>query len=363
MPPGRHWRRACGFRSFPLNDVLADRDPPDHPRRGATPVIVGLILLAAVAAAAWYGWSQWQARDALEQDQAQRQLGALEQRLDILRRDQHAQGERIQDAAATNRVLRDEVLGLGQRGALLEDSVARLADATQQGTAALRLDQAELELHLAGQRLALASDLPGARQAYALAADTLHGLDDPRLLNVKQALEQERAALDRLGQGPHAKAAAQLARASAALSQLPQKASAEDSARPDWQRILSPLVDVRPSGMGVAVAPAQRATFENALQLELTLARAALERDDQPAFHEAVTRAAAWLPRLWPASPQATALKEQFSQIAALPLRPDLPELGSTLRQLQSMRNRSPGPAFPPAARTHDAPQDAGDSP
>jgi uroporphyrin-3 C-methyltransferase len=346
-----------------LNDVLADRDPSNRPRRSAIPLILGVVMLAAVAAAGWYGWSQWQAWSGRQQDQAQQQLGALEQRLDTLRRDQHAQGERIQDAAATNRVLRDEVLGLSQRGALLEDSVAKLVDSTQQGAAALRLEQAELELHLAAQRLTIAGDVPGARQAYALAADTLHDLDDPRLLNVKQTLEQERTAVEQLGDGPHAQAAAQLAKASAALAQLPQKAIANDPTRPNWQRILSPLVDVRPSGTRVAVAPAQRAAFENALQLELTLARAALERNDQPAFQDAVTRAAAWLPRLWPTSPQASALEKQFGQIAALPLRSDLPELGSTLRQLQSMRSRPVAPAALPAAHTHDATPAAGDTP
>ncbi|WP_175485663.1 uroporphyrinogen-III C-methyltransferase [Pseudoxanthomonas sp. GM95] len=317
------------------------------------PLVVGLVLVAAVGAAGWYGWSQWQAWTTTQQDAAQQQLGAFEQRLDALRRDQHAQLERIQDAAATNRVLRDEVLGLSQRGALLEDSVAKLADSTRQGAAALRLDEAELELHLATQRLSIAGDVPGAQRAYALAADTLHGLDDPRLLNVKQALEQERSAVAQVGDGPHAQAAAALAKAAAALAQLPQKATTDDSTRPSWQRILSPLIDVRPSGTRVAVAPAQRAAFENALQLELTLARGALERNDRVAYQGAVTRAAQWLPRLWPTSPQASALEKQFTQIAAMPLQPDLPELGSSLRALQAVRGKpASAPALPPAPST-----------
>jgi uroporphyrin-3 C-methyltransferase len=337
-----------------LNDVIADRDPADRPRRSLVVPVVCLVVIVAVGAAGWYGWQQWQAWTTQQQDRAQQQVGALEARIDALRRDQHAQGERIQDAAATNRVLRDEVLGLSQRGALLEDSVAKLADSTRQGATALRLDEAELELHLAAQRLTIAGDVPGAQQAYALAADTLAGLDDPRLLNAKQALEQERSAVARLGEGPHALAAQRLEQASAALARLPQKVAADDTARPSWQRLLSPLIDVRPSGARVAVAPAQRAAFENALQLELTLARAALERNDQPAFRSAVTRAASWLPRLWPASPQADALEQSLTRIAALPLQAPLPELGSTLRQLQTMRGK-PGRPVLPAASTPDA--------
>jgi len=336
---------------LPLNDVIADSEPIGQPRRSMALPIVVLLLIIVASAAGWYGWQRWRAWTTQQQDQAQQQVRALEARIDALRRDQHAQGGRIQDAAATNRVLRDEVLGLSQRGALLEDSVAKLADSSRQGTAALRLDEAELELHLAAQRLDIAGDVPGAQRAYALAADTLAGLDDPRLLNVKQALEQERSAIARLGESPQAQVAQRLDRAAEALARLPLKITADDT-RAGWQRALSPLIDVRPSGARVAIAPAQRAAFENALQLELALARAALERRDQPAFQGAVMRAAAWLPRLWPASPQASALQQQLLQIARLPLKATPPEQGSVLRQLQILRGRPAAPPVLPAPRS-----------
>lgn len=351
-----------------MNDLAADSDPIERPRRSLVLPVVVVLLVLAVAVAGWYGWTQWQAWSTRQQEQARQQVNALQERLDGLRRDQRAQDERIQDAAATNRILREEVLGLSQRGALLEDSVAKLADSTRQGATALRLDEAELELHLAAQRLGIAGDVVGARQAYALAADTLQGLDDPRLLNVKQALEQERGAVEKLGQGPHGTAVQRLSQITTSLAQLPQKEPAPDSTRPSWQRILSPLIDVRPSGARVAVAPAQRAAFENALQLELTLARAALERNDQPAFGDALTRAAAWLPRLWPASPQLTAAGEQLAGLARLSLKPDVPEIGSTLGQLNAMRNKaaaaSPPAAAPPVITAPTAPSAAqGDTP
>ncbi|WP_235872683.1 hypothetical protein [Pseudoxanthomonas winnipegensis] len=336
-----------------MNDAIASAESEPRPRRRIWPALIALLLIAALAAGGWYGWQQWQGRRSAQEDQLQRQLAALDQRIDALRGDARAQSERIQDAAATNRVLRDEMLGLSQRGALLEDTVAKLADSTRQGAAALRLDQTELELHLAAQRLTIAGDLPGAQQAYALAADTLAGLDDPRVLNLKQSLEQERAAVVRLGAGPKAQALQRLDAASAALAQLPRQVPVDPATRPAWQRVLAPLVDVRPSGARVAVVPAQRAAFDNALQLELTLARAAAERHDAAGFGAAVLRAAGWVPRLWPATPQASALERQLRQIAALPLQPQIPELGSTLAQLQAQRGKATGatpwPATPPS--------------
>ena len=60
--------------------------------------------------------------------------------------DQRAQLQRLQQADATNRVLRDELLGIGQRAALIEDTVSKLADPDRHGAQALRLDEAELLL-------------------------------------------------------------------------------------------------------------------------------------------------------------------------------------------------------------------------
>ena len=103
--------------------------PPAAPRRARWRLLAAAALVLALGVAAWLGWQSWQARQqqarAQVQDQAQ-QVDALGERLDTLRADLRAQGRLLQDAAASNRVLRDEVLGLGQRNALLEHSVARL---------------------------------------------------------------------------------------------------------------------------------------------------------------------------------------------------------------------------------------------
>ena len=211
-------------------------------------MLLALLLLGLLG---WRGWAMWQARETHARASAvetEQRIGALEQRIDALRRDQRAQTQRILDAAATNRVLRDEVLGLSQRGALLEDSVSKLADPTRHGAQALRLDEVELLLSQAQQRLTIADDLDGARRAYTLADGALQGIDDPRLLNLRQALAQERAALDTLGNGPHVVIARQLDAFAAALDKLPDRApSAEGGDQAVWQRLLSPLVEVRPN--------------------------------------------------------------------------------------------------------------------
>jgi uroporphyrin-3 C-methyltransferase len=328
-------------RRIAVTDAVAA--PPSAPRRrGHGRTLFWLLALALLAVLGWRGWTAWQAHRSQSAADARDdavQWRALDARIDALRRDQRAQAQRIAQADATNRVLRDEVLGIGQRAALLQDSVDKLADPARHGVQALRLDEAELLLALGAQRLQLAGDLDGARRAYALAAGVLDGIDDPAWLDLRQALVQERAALDALGADPKSIALARLDAFAATLappSALPGEA--DDRALPWWRRAFARIVEVRPSNRDVAVAPGDRAAGYAALQLELTLARSAGERRDADAWRSALSRADGWLARLWPPSPALQRQRAQLEALQSLPLQLALPTLGSTLQQLQSMR-------------------------
>ena len=321
-----------------------------HPRPSRARWLVALAALLVAGLAGWYAWHAWQVRE--ERDRSRdaedaRQLDALMQRMDTLRGDLGAQGRLIRDAAAANRLLRDEVLGLGQRNALLEQTVAQLAASRHEGAKALRLDEVELLLVMGAQRLRIAGDADGARRAYALAAGLLEDLDDPNLLNLRQTLGAERAALDALGSAPRAAMAARLDALAARLPQLPRApATSEGGARAAsawWQRLLSPLVRVRPAGSQDVLTDADRQAGDDALQLELTLARAALERGDVDAFHTALNRSRSWTVRLWPDSPALREVHLELDALRSAPLQPQATELDATLLQLRALRDgRSP---------------------
>jgi uroporphyrin-3 C-methyltransferase len=326
---------------LPDPTFVTDTLPPSVPaprRLGA----LWLLLLLLLVLAGWRGWHWWQSRQAQAQAIATdtgQQLQALGARLDALRGDQRAQAQRLQQADATNRVLRDELLGLGQRAALLEDSVGKLADPERHGAQALRLDEVELLLSQGEQRLQLFGDLDGARRAYALAAGVLDGVDDPAYLNLRQALVQERAALDALGADPKALAAGRLDAVVASLrAPSPAVAGDIDGRQPWWRRAFARILEVQPSDRAIAVAPGDRAAGFAALQLELALARAAIERRDTAAWRAALARAEQWLQRLWADSPALRRQRAQLRALRELPLAISLPTLGSTLQQLRQTR-------------------------
>ncbi|MGV6491748.1 uroporphyrinogen-III C-methyltransferase [Stenotrophomonas rhizophila] len=325
-----------------MNDPVSPPSPSPSVRWIA-PLAV-LLVIGAGAGVAW-GWTRWQAEQARElQRQADTglQLQGLVDSVEALRRDQRSTSQRVQDAAATNRVLRDEMLGLSQRSALLEDNLAKLADSTRHGAQALQLEETELLLGQAAQRLAYADDVEGAKRLYALAASTLADVPGNDYLNVRQALMQERNAVDALGPGVRVSTAAQLAAFSKALERLPQQVDAvpgAEAATPWWHQVLAPFVTITPTHTQGPLTDAERVTGWDALQLELTLARAAVERGDQPGFTHAVDRVALWLPRLWPDSPALRERRAELQQLRLRVLQPALPELGSTLQQLRSMRD------------------------
>lgn len=319
----------------------SDPDLQPNPTRRRT-IVPWLLLALLLGLGGWRGWHWWQAERAERQAVAgasEQRIFALEERFAALRRDQRSQTARLQQAEATNRILRDELLGISQRATLLEDSVARLADSERNGARALRLDEVELLLAMALQRLQLAGDLEGTRRAYALAADVMAGIEDPRYLDLRQALAQERTALATVEVDPARAAAQRLDAFEAALDALPATAATDpDQRAPWWRRLLSRFIEVRPSAGVRLQAPADRSAAFDALRIELTIARAALERRDREAWRDALGRADAWLARLWPASAALRTRRQELRDLRALPLSPSLPVLGSTLEQLRSRR-------------------------
>ena len=315
---------------------------PQPPRARRAPLVPWLLLALLLGLGGWRGWQWWQAERAEHQaiaSASEQRVLALEERLAALRRDQRSQAARLQQADATNRILRDELLGISQRATLLEDSVAKLADTERNGAQALRLDEVELLLAMALQRLQLAGDLDGTRRAYALAADVLAGIQDPRYLDLRQALAQERAALAAVKVDPAREASQRLDAFEAGLDQLPlHPQGGADPRAPWWRRLVSRFIEVRPSAGVHLQAPADRSAAIDALLIELTIARAALERRDAGAWRAALDRAGAWLPRLWPDSPALRTRRQGLRDLRALPLAPSLPVLGSTLEQLRSRR-------------------------
>ena len=312
--------------------------PPRRSRAGSL-LLLSLVLLALAAAGGW-AWQHWQQAQAQASAAADARQSAMAARLDALRATQRAQAQRLQQAEATNRLLRDELLGIGQRAALLEDSVSRLADPDRHGAQALRLDELELLLAIGQQRLRLDDDVEGAHRALALAAPLLAGIDDPAYLSLRQTLAQEQAALDALGPDPRLRAATLLAGLERGLQAPAPVLAAGDPQRPWYARLLDRVVTVQPTASAGLRAGTDREAAFAAAQVDIALARAAIERRDGVALGLALDRIGAWQRRLLAGSPMLAAQQRELATLRALALRHDSPLAGSSLQQLRALRGR-----------------------
>lgn len=311
--------------------------PPRRSRAGD--LLLLLLLLMGLSAIGFVGWRYWQQQQTQSEALAAQQWQALDASVTGLRAAQQAQAKRLQQAEATNRVLRDELLGIGQRATLLEDSFARIAAPDRDSAQALRLDELELLLGIGQQRLQLADDLDGARRALALAAPLLGGIDDPAYLNLRQTLAQEQAALDALGIDPRIRANALLDALAKDLQDTPAAtAQFSDAHSPWYERLMDKIVRVQPTAGAGLRERADREAAVAAMQVELSLARAAAERRDHAGLATALDRIDAWLEKLQPS--KLAADRKRIGELRAITLQVDAPLSGSALQQLRALRGQ-----------------------
>ena len=311
--------------------------PPRRSRAGG--LLLLLLLLVVVGAAGVFGWRYWQHEQVQSKALSEQQRQALDASVGSLRTSQQAQGQRLQQAEATNRLLREELLAIGERATLLEDSISRLADPDRNSAQALRLDELELLLGIGQQRLQLGADLDGARRALALAAPLLAGIDDPAYLNLRQTLAQEQAALDALGADPRMRANVLLDALSRDLRDTPTTpANTPDQRAPWYERLIARIVRVQPTAGAGLRERADREAALAVMQVELSLARAAIERRDDAGMATALDRIDAWLQKLQPSN--LASERKRISDIKAIALQVDAPLSGSTLHQLRTVRGQ-----------------------
>ena len=333
-----------------MSESVSEPSPSPSSRR--LPGALWFLLAIAVILAALLGWRAWSTRSAVTEAAVDLRPEALDARLlqveaavSTLRRSQEALNQKLTDTRARTGLLRDEVLASTQRASLLEDSVRELSNARRDGVAALRLDEIELLLTMAQQRLRLAGDLPGAVRATELAEGVLSSQRDPALLDLRQTLAQELSALRAMPKNPASLAAGELDALEAILPKLATDAAAggetKITAAPSgsgFQRLLDSLVQVRPSGEQDLLSPGDRSTGEAALSLELALARTALANADESAFRNSIAHIDGWLQRLYRDSPLLRERRARLKKLRELPLSYELPIAGSTLQQLQELQ-------------------------
>jgi uroporphyrin-III C-methyltransferase len=331
----------------PVRPAPEQRD--SRPRGGGSLALAMLLSLIAVGAAGYVGWQQWVQTQAahtavLTTMDLQTRVGALETTLIGVSGERTSLNQRLNDAAAVNRSLREELLGQAGRTRNLEDAVAKLAEKSLSGQDAMLLDETDSLLRMASERYTLFHDAQGAATAYALADQTLAAVNDGAFSSVRQEIDAERDALLKSQPANQAIALQELTALRGTLPTLPLKSldNPNPTQTPDvWTRIRQAVAGVfsvqRDSGAPLAVADARFA--RELAALDLAQAQAALLASDNTAYAAALQRVDLSLSTQFdngaPAVQQARSTLKQLA--AALPTGAPV-QLGAALAELRNLR-------------------------
>jgi uroporphyrin-3 C-methyltransferase len=331
----------------PARTVPTPREP--GPRGGGSLALAVLLALIAVGASGYVGWRQWQqeqgnAVDSQNVASLQQRVASLETTLSGVSGERTSLNQRLNDAAAVNRSLREELLGQAERTRNLEDAVAKLAEKSLSGHDVMLLDETESLLRMASERYTLFHDAQGAAAAYALADQTLAAVNDTAFSGLRQSISAERDALAKSQPASQANALQQLTALRGTLATLPLKPldNPNTAQAPDaWSRISHALASVisvqRDNGAPLAVADARFA--RELAELDLAQAQVALLAYDSTEYAAALQRVDVALSTQFdgstPAVQQAQVTLKQLA--VALPTSAPV-QLGAALSELRNLR-------------------------
>lgn len=319
---------------------------PSVDRTARLIAILALVLVLLLVGALWYLLDDAD-RMVQEREAMGRRVALVEEENAQLRRQASALTRRIDDDDALDRSLREELLGVSERAALLEQAIKRVSENRMDSVAELRLNQAELLLSAGIERLRLFDDAEAAMAALRLADAELARLEDPRYAGVRQTLAQELAALEAV---PHKADTAALVMLAELRARLPKLALRnKEATRPSnsaqapgrIESLLRGLVRVRHLGprQSGLLGPLSADTLRAIIALDLLHAEEALRQRQSERFQTLVGEARDVLTAGFDLDNElGRELRLKLAELAAY--RPATqPELGAALNQLVNLRH------------------------
>lgn len=252
--------------------------------------------------------------------------------------------QRIDHNDRRQKMLSDELIGLRERLAHLESSVARLAEQSVQAETSIKLDQLESTLMMGEERFRMYADRAAAGRALKLADELIGTLDGVRFNSLRQTLAGERAALEAAPEDPRTQMGSGLMELREQVAYLPTLQGDEvhlaDEADPAFVRKLAGLVTIRRQTDGVSsVSEGQKDASLAVIQMNLSRAQLALSLDNESGFKDALNEVKNAVERTFVQEDQKTqAALKKITGLLGQTMRTDIPALGSTLAELRRIR-------------------------
>ncbi len=313
-------------------------------RRPGLWVFVFLLIAGISTLALWQPWKKSSAERVgldLSPEALDARLLQAEQQVQRAQRLQESLEKKLNDTQSRTGLLRDEVLGVNQRAAILEENVREMAKEQNSSRQTVQQEALELLLILADARIRVDGDLQGAQRAMRLANDVASDMRDSQMISLRQSLVQEMQALSSATDRKPI-AAGELDALEASLPQLSARipGQTDNTAKPNrngFQRLLDAMVQVRSEDEQSLLGSNDRTAAEAALALEIALARSALDKRDNANFQSSLRRIDTWLKRLYADGPVLQERRKKLSALAKQDIGLNIPTAGSTLQLLRAL--------------------------
>ncbi|NNF40957.1 MAG: hypothetical protein HKN64_06225 [Woeseiaceae bacterium] len=355
------------------DDAALDNEPPPpaKPVKQRGNGVAWLALLASLIALAAVGYSVSRDWLAAKDTGTADTLARLDGRVATLQQGLSEIDGRVtrldvpnSDAAGAIDAIRQElaaglagVEALPARMSSLEAAVGALSGVSEASRETWLLAEAEYYLQIANAQLQLANNPELAALALRMADERVVQISDPALTNVRQAIADDRAALDLLDKPDIAGATLTLASLARVVESLPLAAAAS---RPGtvtqpvdaeqggmaraWRSVkdaMSGLVKVTPPDQEKLslLTPDAEYFLRNNLALQLQSARLALLRGEQAVFEQTLDDAAALISQYFDnGSASVEGALATLGEIRSTVLATALPDISGSLRQLRQFR-------------------------
>lgn len=354
-----------------LTAELAAPTPETAPtpvRRASTPPIA-LVALAVSVGTVVGGYFIWHEVQRLNTWQ-QQVLGQIDTRAQALELRLTSFKDRLDnDIAASERTRRsaeEEQRKLVTAQAGMEDALGVLRAQLGRSQDQWIVAEAQYLLQVANQRLQLQRDTGTAMVALRSADQRLQTVADPGFNPVREKIAQELAALSAVEQPDLAGISLTLDTLAAQTTHWPlkdrhvantatQTVTPVDAAAGDWrsriERVatniwgaLRSLVVVRHNAEPLApmLAPDQEFFLHENLRLQLSIARLSALQGETSSYRASLKAASAWLQTHFDVeAPMVIAAQAELQRLAALNVRPELPDLSVSLRLLREQTQRA----------------------
>jgi uroporphyrin-3 C-methyltransferase len=313
-----------------------------------------LILIGALAAGGWLGWTEWQNQinsRAGQSDSLQNDMAVLERKLE---QQQQLNRQTVQQQSQLIGQLEDQLYSVKLR---LNSQAERIL---QLGTASRGdwiLSEAAYLIRLANQRLQVERSIENPLAILENVDNIFVQLNDPELIPVRRALAKDIAALRMTGKIDREGIFLELEAISAAIKDLSiiEPANQTDTAKPvvdesdqapslldSFERFSQKLgqlivVQKRQQPIEPLLTSNEQSIIQNNLYLLLEQAQSALLKEEQIIYSTSLEKTAALLARYFQLNSQSQALIERLTILAERSVIQGLPDISGSVVAVQTM--------------------------